>query len=99
MVTRLYKLSYFYHYTLAFIFSLQLVKASKTCHLSPQINTYFEMAEKLLIIFKQERCQTSRQTVSGENAGKHTAMYSAPWLSGELYCIHSLAFTITAWPA
>src|SRR5262249_50253939 len=41
----------------------------------------------------------SRCTVSGENAGRHTAMYSAPPGSGELYCTHSPRCETTACPA
>jgi len=38
-------------------------------------------------------------TVSGENAGEHTAMYSAPSVPGVEYFTHSPAPTITADPA
>ena len=37
---------------------------------------------------------SSRWTVSGEKAGRHTAMYSAP--SGVEYCTHSPACAMTA---
>ena len=39
---------------------------------------------------------SSLLTVSGENAGRHTAMYSAPSGDGLLYCTHSPARTATA---
>ena len=41
----------------------------------------------------------SRCTVSGENAGRHTAMYSAPSGPGELYWTHSPRRAMTASPA
>src|SRR5450432_1871494 len=40
----------------------------------------------------------SRCTVSMENAGAHTAMYSAPPSSGVKYCTHSPPWTTTACP-
>src|SRR5207249_7994412 len=43
--------------------------------------------------------QPSRCTVSGEKAGTHTATYSAPSGSGELYCTHSPRRAMTACPA
>lgn len=38
----------------------------------------------------------SRCTVCGENAGRHTATYSAPSAPGVEYCTHSPAFVTTA---
>src|SRR5262249_48341333 len=42
---------------------------------------------------------TSRRTVAGEKAGKHTAMYFAPPGSGVLYRTHSPRLTMMAFPA
>ena len=42
---------------------------------------------------------SSRCTVSMENAGKHTAMYSAPSAPGVEYCTHSPLCVMTASPA
>lgn len=39
---------------------------------------------------------SSRLTVSGEKAGRHTAMYSAPSASGVLYRTHSPAIATMA---
>lgn len=54
---------------------------------------------RVLFNFGYKISSLSRRTESGEKAGKHTAIYSAPFSSGVLYWTHSLAPTIIASPA
>src|SRR6186713_1530275 len=62
-----------------------------------RITRYGHLSD-LLRLYEPSR-NSSRCTESGVNAGRHTAMYSAPSAPGVLYWIHSPLCVMMACPA